>query len=238
MLVKLPRSLDIHGLRKRPKPWLGRAVASIISESILKFWELWRGPETLCRASSTSHCCRRRGKHATRLNYIVTSTRSCDRQNHSCLAEVLAAHIAFTRLAFQTEVLGLTWCPGSIFSASKIRDALHSLDALEIVASECQGGATILQQAERENIQRKHKNPPLVHLVPPVLPDHLRGDDDGPIRSDEEKEAKRMRSASTTPRSVRGTDPDDYDRVVGVSSVGPQETIRFGEGNATDIDDN
>ena len=44
-----------------------------------------------------------------------------------------------------------------------------------------------------------------------------------------------MRSVSTTPRSVRGTDPDDYDRVMGVSSVGPQETVRFGEGDATDI---
>ena len=48
-----------------------------------------------------------------------------------------------------------------------------------------------------------------------------------------EKEAKRMRSTSTTPRSVRGTDPDDYDRGIGVSSVGPQETVRFGEGNET-----
>ena len=40
-----------------------------------------------------------------------------------------------------------------------------------------------------------------------------------------------MRSASTTPRSVRGTDPDDYDRVVGVTSVSPPETAMFGEGN-------
>ena len=44
------------------------------------------------------------------------------------------------------------------------------------------------------------------------LPDHLRDDADGPSRSDEEKGAKRLRSTSTTPRSVRGTDPDEYDR--------------------------
>ena len=44
-----------------------------------------------------------------------------------------------------------------------------------------------------------------------------------------------MRSASTTPRSVRGTDPEDYDRVMGVSSVGPHETVRFGEGSVTGI---
>ena len=39
----------------------------------------------------------------------------------------------------------------------------------------------------------------------------------------------RMRSASTTPRSVRGTDPNEYDRVMGVTSVGSRETVRFGE---------
>ena len=66
-----------------------------------------------------------------------------------------------------------------------------------------------------------------------MLPDHLRGDDDGPICSDEEKEGKRVRSASTT-----GTDPDDYDRVMGVSSVSPHETAGFGEGDATDIHKN
>ena len=37
---------------------------------------------------------------------------------------------------------------------------------------------------------------------------------------------------SPTPRSFRGTDPDDYDRVMEVTSMGPQETIRLGEGNA------
>ena len=71
--------------------------------------------------------------------------------------------------------------------------------------------------------KRKHKSPAVAHVAPPVLSDHSRGDDDGPICSDEEKEAKR--SAFTTPRSVRGTDPDDYDRVMGVSSVGPKKRL-------------
>ena len=53
---------------------------------------------------------------------------------------------------------------------------------------------------------------------PPALPDHLRGDDDGLTCSDEEKEA--------------------YDRVMGVSSVSPRETAGFGEGNATDVEEN
>ena len=53
-----------------------------------------------------------------------------------------------------------------------------------------------------------------------MLPEYLRGDDgDGPSGSEEEKDAKRMRSTSTTPRSGRGTDPDEYDRIVGISSA-------------------
>ena len=70
--------------------------------------------------------------------------------------------------------------------------------------------------------RRRHKSPAAVpdmhdlHL--PSLPDHLRTDADGP--SYDEKGAKRLRSTSTTPRSVRGTDPVDYDRAMGVTSVG------------------
>ena len=45
----------------------------------------------------------------------------------------------------------------------------------------------------------------------------------------EEEEAKRRRSASTTPRSATGTLPHDYDGVMGVASVGSQESVRFGE---------
>ena len=84
--------------------------------------------------------------------------------------------------------------------------------------------------------RRKHKNPAVGYLSPPALPAHLRDDEDGSTCSDEEKGAKQMRSASTTHRSFRRTDPDDYDRVMGVTSVGPQETVRFGEGNATEFE--
>ena len=65
--------------------------------------------------------------------------------------------------------------------------------------------------------RRKFKSPATraawedaVSRLQPTLPDHLR-DCDGPSGSDDEKEAK---PASTTPRSIRGTDPDDYDRVI------------------------
>ena len=47
-----------------------------------------------------------------------------------------------------------------------------------------------------------------------------------------------MRSTSTTPRSVRGTEPDDYDQAMGVPSVGSRETVRFGEENDPEIDEN
>ena len=71
----------------------------------------------------------------------------------------------------------------------------------------------------------------------PSLPEHLRTDADGPSCSDEEK-TKRLRSTSTTPRSIRGTDRDDYDRVMGVTSVGSRETVRFGEGNDPEAEEN
>ena len=80
--------------------------------------------------------------------------------------------------------------------------------------------------------QRKHKSPATGNLEPPTLPDHLRDDADGPTCTDEEKGTKRMTSASTTPRSFKGADPDDHDRVMGVTSMGPHQTVRFGEGNA------
>ena len=63
-----------------------------------------------------------------------------------------------------------------------------------------------------------------------MLPDHIKADDDGPTCSNKEKGAKRMRSACTTLRSVSsGTDPDEYGRVMGVTSVGSRKTVRFGE---------
>ena len=90
--------------------------------------------------------------------------------------------------------------------------------------------------------RRRHKSPaavPVMHdLHLPSLPDHLRTDADGPSCSDDEKGAKRLRSTSTTPRSVRGTDPDDYDRAMGVTSVGSRETMRFGEENDLETEEN
>ena len=74
-------------------------------------------------------------------------------------------------------------------------------------------------------------------LQPPVLPEYLKRDDeDGPSGSEEEKDAKRLRSTFTTPRSGRGTDPDDYDRVVGISSVQTSEMGRCGDGSVTDVE--
>ena len=54
---------------------------------------------------------------------------------------------------------------------------------------------------------------------------------------EEEKDAKHQRSASTTPRSTMGTLPCKYDRVMGVASVGSQESVRFGEENDPETED-
>ena len=81
--------------------------------------------------------------------------------------------------------------------------------------------------------RRRHKSPsvaPYMHDLPlPHLLDHM-GAEDGPSCSEEEKDAMRQRSASTTPRSTMVTHPNDYDRAMGVTSVGSQESVRFGEG--------
>ena len=78
--------------------------------------------------------------------------------------------------------------------------------------------------------RRRHKSPasiPSMHGLPlPKLLDHM-GAEDGPSCS----EAKRQRSASTTPRSVLGTLPPDYDRALGAASADSQEAVRFGEEN-------
>ena len=92
-------------------------------------------------------------------------------------------------------------------------------------------------------IRRKYKSPATraveeaVERLQPPIPEYLKGDDeDGTSGSEEEKDAKRLRSTSTTPRSGRGTDPDDYDRVMGISSAQPSEIGRFGDGNVTDVE--
>ena len=63
------------------------------------------------------------------------------------------------------------------------------------------------------------------------------GAEDAPSCSEQEKEAKRQRSASTTPRSTMGTLPYEYDRVMGAASVGSQESVRFGEENDPETED-
>ena len=40
-----------------------------------------------------------------------------------------------------------------------------------------------------------------------------------PSGDEEESEAKRPRSASTTPKSARAREPDEYDRLMGISSI-------------------
>ena len=84
--------------------------------------------------------------------------------------------------------------------------------------------------------RRRHKSPAVEPHRPPSLPGHLRDDEDGPSCSEVAKEAKRLRSASTTPRSFRGTDPDDYDQVMGVTSVGRRETVGLGKGSDSDLE--
>ena len=63
------------------------------------------------------------------------------------------------------------------------------------------------------------------------------GAEDGPSDAEEEKEAKRCRSASTTPRSTTGTLPHDYDMVMGIAPVEPQESARFEEGKNSEFQD-
>ena len=86
----------------------------------------------------------------------------------------------------------------------------------------------------------KNKGPtvvPHMHDLPlPLLLDHM-GAEDGPSCNEEEMGAKRLRSASTTPRSTMGTHPNDSDRVMGVTSVGFQESVRFGEENDPEAQD-
>ena len=72
-------------------------------------------------------------------------------------------------------------------------------------------------------------------LEPPVLPEYLRGGD-GPSGNEEENDAKRLRSTSTTPKSARGMDPDEYDCMMGIPSVHPSEGDRFGDGDVTDTE--
>ena len=85
--------------------------------------------------------------------------------------------------------------------------------------------------------KRKYKNPAVSSagsLPLPRLPDHLI---DGPSCDEEESEAKRPRSTSTTPKSGREMDPDECDRLMGIISVDlSSEEDRFGDGELTDTE--
>ena len=68
----------------------------------------------------------------------------------------------------------------------------------------------------------------------PRLPGHLI---DGPSDDEKENEAKRPRSTSTTPKSGKRMDPDDYDRVMGINSADFfSEENRCGDGELTDTE--
>ena len=70
------------------------------------------------------------------------------------------------------------------------------------------------------------------------MPEYLTRDDgDGPSGSEEENDAKRLRSTPATPRSARGMDPGECDRILGVSSAQPPEKDRFGDGSAADTEE-
>ena len=89
--------------------------------------------------------------------------------------------------------------------------------------------------------RRRHKSPAAVshmHDLPlPSLLDHMGADKDGMSCSAAKQETKRLRSASTIPRSERGPHPNDYDHVMGVTSVGSRESVRFGEENDRETED-
>ena len=54
---------------------------------------------------------------------------------------------------------------------------------------------------------------------------------DGPTGNEEKSEAKRPRSTSTTPKSGRAKDPDEHDRLMGISWVDlSDEEDGFGDG--------
>ena len=61
---------------------------------------------------------------------------------------------------------------------------------------------------------------------------------DGPSDAEEEeKDAKRQRSAPTTPRSTSSIVPHEYDEVMGITQVEPRDAERFEEGSDSDFQD-
>ena len=61
---------------------------------------------------------------------------------------------------------------------------------------------------------------------------------DGPSdNEEEEKDAKRQRSAPTTPRSTSSILPHEYDGVMGITQVEPRDAETFEEGDDSDFQD-
>ena len=60
---------------------------------------------------------------------------------------------------------------------------------------------------------------------------------DGPSGDEEEGEARRPRSTSTTPKSGRGMDPDGYDCLMGIQPVGLSEEDGLGDGEVSEMTD-
>ena len=83
--------------------------------------------------------------------------------------------------------------------------------------------------------RRKHKSPPATSadlLEPLRLSEHLM---DSPSGDEKESEAKRPRSTWTTPKSGRAKNPDEYDHLMGISSVDLfDKEDGFGDGELTD----
>ena len=75
----------------------------------------------------------------------------------------------------------------------------------------------IIEHTSYSRKKKKYKNPATItreeaieHLQPPILPEYLKGDDeDGQSGSEEEKDAKRLRSTY------------DYDRAMGIPQCNP-----------------
>ena len=88
---------------------------------------------------------------------------------------------------------------------------------------------------------RRHKNPANIpstqHVPLPRLLDHMNAADGPSDDEEKEKEAKRQRSAPTTPRSASSTHPNEYDEVMGVTQVRPRDAKRFEEGDDSDFHD-
>ena len=66
--------------------------------------------------------------------------------------------------------------------------------------------------------RRQHKNPAVLTAFELQLP-RLPGELGDLSKDDAEKDAKRPRSTSTTPKSGKGLQPDEYDRLMALGSV-------------------